>query len=261
MIFINDFSRGFELDLYSVCEGSPYGARIISYHTAYHGKKYDFLDFWICRNESKSAVCAFCRYYSTLIVCGSADDKQEIEDFIKMLSPSSILCDSDLNLNLDLSFTEGETMRCRKISRDCEFDFPLIKLCSDMARLRKVYDLLVNENGNLDALPDFESYFLDISHRIRHGTAEVYAVFDETGRAVSTASVTAMSDGCAVIGCVATASDCRRRGMATKLVHDITQRHLNLGRAVYLHREKKIHLYRKMGFEVVGRWKEFSHMR
>lgn len=270
MILINDFSRKFEFDLYSVCADSPYGARIISYHTAYHGKKYDFLDFWICRNDEGQVLCAFCKYYSSLIVCGKTEGtaKNEIEDFIKMLSPSSVLCDSGFDLNLDLyksgkKFTEGDTMRCKKIQGefDLKFDFQVTKIGSDINRLRRVYDLLVSENCKnraVEALPDFESYFLDISHRIRHNTAEIYAVFDAGGRVVSTAAVVAKSNDSAVIGCVATAFDCRRNGMATRLVYDITKKQLEKGRGVYLHRERKIHLYSKIGFVVIGKWREYN---
>ncbi len=261
MIYINDFSRKFEIDLYSVCEGSPYGSRIISYHTAYHGKKYDFLDFWIQRDKNSNVVCAFCRYYSTVIICGNSYDKSETENFVNMLSPSSILCDSELNLTFDMNLLIGETMACSRLL-DAEYkpQYEISKLYSDMSNLKSVYSILVSENENKGSLPDFESYFLDISHRIRHGVSNVYAVYDYFGNIISTASVLSVSKNTAVIGCVATAAEERKKGLATAVVSYITEKELEKNRTVYLHREKNISIYEKIGFETVGYWNEFSKM-
>lgn len=257
MIFINDFSRKFEIDLEELCQNSPYGARIISYHNAYHGKKYDFLDFWIQRMDNGTAKCAFCKYYSTLIICGELCDKQEAEDFIKMISPYIILCDSTLDLNLNTDFAEGETMMCKSLSEALIPDCPVKKLTSDMANLKKVYKLLIAENEDIKTMPDFEEYFLDISHRIRHGTAEIYAISDRNGELLSTATILAFSKTDSVIGCVATRHDSRNKGLATKIVHHVTQTELSKKRTVWLHREKSINLYDKLGFKTVGKWREY----
>lgn len=258
MIYINDFSRKFEIDLYLVCENSPYGSRIISYHTAYHGKKYNFLDFWIQRDENNKAVCAFCRYYSTLIICGDSHNKAEIEDFVSMLSLSNILCDSKLNLNFDMNLSIGETMACTKLSEgEYSSEYKISKLSSDMSNLKAVYSVLASENNN-SSLPDFESYFLDISHKIRHGVSTVYAIYDSIGNIISTAAVLAVSKTSAVIGCVATVTEERNKGLATAIVRYAAAKELHKNRTVYLHREKYISIYEKIGFETVGYWNEFS---
>lgn len=258
MIIINDFSRGFELDLVRLCNKSPYGARIISYHTAYHGRKYDFLDFWIQYSDSKKAVCAFCRYYSTLIICGFAGDFSETEDFIKMLSPSNILCDSRLDIDLNMPFEQGETMICKRVNDIQLCTDTIVRINSDMSKLRKVYSLLCEAEGSAAPLPDFEEYFLDISHRIRHGVSEVYAIFDKEKNIVSTASLIAKSSTSSVIGCVATNVKSRGRGLASSMVHRITQKELAESRDVYLHRKRIIPIYEKIGFETVGNWKEYQ---
>ncbi len=259
MICINDFSRKFEMDLYSLCERSPYGARIISYHAAYHGKKYNFLDFWIQRDKNNKAVCAFCKYYSTVIICGQPSEKSEAEDFIRMLSPVNILCDDSLKLDLGMKVEKGETMECTELSEmSSGANIKIIRLSSDMENLKSVYLLICEESGNKTSMPDFESYFLDISHKMRHGFSEVYAVCDEEGNIVSTAAVLAVSQFSCVIGCVATSPKFRKRGYATALVRYITEKKLKTGRIVYLHREKYISIYEKTGFKTVGLWNELT---
>lgn len=264
MIYMNDFSRKFEIDLYNLCENSPYGARIISYHTAYHGKKYDFLDFWLQRDDSNKAVCAFCKYYSTLIICGNTCNVKEIEEFIGMIFPSNIICDSKLKLNCDYIKLTGETMLCSAII-DCEcitnIEYMITKIGSNMYSLKNVYNIIFSENGENAMIPDFENYFLDISHRIRHGVAKVYALTNSGGQIVSTATVLAVSNKTAVIGCVATDFENRNKGYATALVKYVTEKELLNNRTVYLHREKHIALYEKIGFNTVGYWTEYRILK
>lgn len=254
-----DFSRGFEIDLNRICSNSPYGARIASYLSAYHGKKYDFLDFWLQRDEQNRAVCAFCRYYQTLIICGSPSSIEEAEDFIAVLSPSSVLCSSDFTARINLHFTQGETMRCRPLPYLKEGEKRGISVIrSDMAAIREFYNLLVSANKSTDALPKFESFFLDLSHRVRHGTSEIYGIRNEKGELVSAAAVIAKSSDTAVIGCVATDKEYRRQGLAYKLVEFVTKKMQSEEKAVYLHREKKIEIYEKIGYKTVGYWREYS---
>ena len=257
MISANDFSRSFEFTLYGLCSHSPYGARIVSYHNAYHGRKYDFLDFWIQRDSDGKPHCALCRYYSTLIICGKSCDKSELRAFIGVLPLSDIMCDYEHSPELSERFSVGETMVCRR-TLPCNTDYCGIKkLPSDMSGLRKIYELLCRADGSL-LLDDFEPYFLDMSHKIRHLAAEVYAVYDDNNNPVSTASVLAVSDTSAVIGCVATDLESRNKGYATAIVRYITDIQISMGREVFLHREKKITLYDKIGYTVCGTWQEYT---
>lgn len=251
MIFINDFSRKFEIDLYRLCECSPYGARIISYHMAYHGQKYNFLDFWIQRDENGTPTCAFCRYYSTLIICGTASDIPEIESFVSMIMPTDILCEKNLSIKNCSAAPAGEVMICTQLNSVQPFkenDFSIKKVSSDMRSLRKIYNILHNQADFAELLPDFEEYFLDISHRIRHGTSKIYAITDLFENYISTAAIIAISEKSAVIGSVATLADFRNKGFATALVHYATAEELKNGRTVYLHRKNNITIYEKLGF-------------
>lgn len=256
MICANDFGRKFELRLGEICSHSPSGARIMSYFNAYHGIKYDFLDFWIQKSDSGTAPCALCRYYSTLMICGEPCDKAELEDFVCMLSPSVILCDAEYDFSDSYERTCGEIMTCKKLIAPSEPYQSIHRSLSDMAYLKKIYSLLCRTDDRI-APNCFEDYFLDLSHKIRHASAEVYSIY-EGSEPISTAAVTSLSGSAAVIGCVATDHEYRNKGLASSLVYYITDRHMKKGREVFLQREKKIGLYEKLGFEVCGTWYEYK---
>lgn len=259
MIFANDSSCNFEFTLKSLCKGSPYGARIFSYYTAYYGKKYDFLDFWVQKDINGRGICALCRYYSTLIICGKTENIKEIIDFIKMLQPAEILCDESFNLFPFKLCSQGETMKFFNNAVQYFDCFDIVKISSDMKKLREIYSLLNADCNSKNALPDFESYFLDISHRIRHGVSDLYAVLNDCGQIVATAAIVAKTDDCAVIGCVATHPEYRRKGIAANIVGKITDNMLKNGKAVFLHREREIKLYEILGYKTIGKWRVYGN--
>ena len=255
MIYINDFSRKFELSLNPICSHSPNGTRIISYHNAYHGIKYNFLDFWLQKNSDGKPTCAICRYYSTLILCGECCDETELKDFVSMLSPEMIMSDSEYSFSQNYACVSGEIMVCKKTLPLAVENHKIHRSLSDMSYLRKVYDLLCRTYDGIS--PDsFEDYFIDMSHKIRHASAEIYSIYEEN-KPISTAAVTALSDTSAVIGCVATDYESRNKGCASALVQYITEKHLRHGREVYLQRERHIDLYEKIGYVVSGTWYEY----
>ena len=131
-------------------------------------------------------------------------------------------------------------------------NYDIVRIESNLRELRNVYDLLVLSSSEEECMPDFESYYLDISQKLRHGNAEVYAVKDAYGRIISTAALEAITEDTAVIGGVATSFPYRKNGYASALVRHITQKEISSGRSVYLYRDKKIPIYEKIGFETVG---------
>ncbi len=257
MIVGNDFSGKFERDLARVCARSPYGARIFSYFQEYHGKNHSFLNFWLQRDDDGIAVCAFCRYYSTMTICAAHIIIDEVQEFLRMLSPEVVFCDGNLGLDIYSAYKAGEVMRCTKLLPNKRAaDVSVRKLNSDMRTLKGVYTLLARDNSSGRVVPEFGEYYLNVSHCIRYGAADVYAVYGEDGEVISTAAVTAKSADSAVIGGVATDERYRRQGLASAVVTAATEDILSAGRAAYLYREKRIRLYESIGYRVCGEWRE-----
>lgn len=256
MIIINDFSDLFLSELKRVCVDSPFGARIDALYDAYNKQRYSFIEFWLEKQNEKTTA-AFCRYYDAVIFCGEGSD--EASDFIKLLSPCSVLYDKDSLLNITrMKRSEGETMqyfpeKCI-YSPTLDDKYILYRSGGDMKPLKDVYNLLQSSFPN-EQIGSFDDFFVDISHRVRHNSAEVYAIY-YNNTLVSTLTVTAKTDTVAVIGSIATFDEYRCKGIAGALLSNISEQHFKEGRKVFLHRKEKILLYERCGFEVVGKWIE-----
>ena len=256
MVFLNNGSSEFSEKLRRICKRSPFGAKVQSYFDAYTGS-YPFLDFWLCEGGGVSS--AICRYYSAVCLCGRVS--AEAVDFITMLSPSSVLCTGEDRFELPgMKQSEGETLQFKNAPES----LPLLngglaveRLEGDMLHLKKVFALLCSSYREGTSLGDFEPYFIDNSHMIRHGASEAYAL-SRGGDLVSTLSVTSLTEDSAVIGSVATRPDERGKGYAFTLVSRVTSGLAARGKAVFLHRKDMIPVYERAGFVPCGTWAEYT---
>ncbi len=115
------------------------------------------------------------------------------------------------------------------------------------------------------ALPPFSPWYVDVSHRVRHGLCRL-AGFREGGAAVSTAMTVAECaaapcepapcGGAALIGAVATLPAGRGKGYASSAVLSLARCLLAEGKRVFLS-PKNAHahaLYARIGFADAGEW-------
>lgn len=118
---------------------------------------------------------------------------------------------------------------------------------------RQMYPLLTLVFGN--TMPPFESWYVDVSHRVRHGICKTAGI-ERDGALVSTAMTVAESAEAAIIGAVATAPNYRKQGMASRCLQ-------GLAAAIYAENAQKTimispknsgaeKLYADMGFAVCG---------
>ena len=259
MIYTDDNTEQFDIELNRLCRADPYGTRIIALRSSYSGKKYNFLDFWIQRDENNGAYAAFCLYSGTMIICGEPYDVTEVREFVQMISPAKIQCRSVAELlpqNIGMQKKSGEIMVFVGTDVYDNGMYKVEQVSSDMSALRKIYDLLVKV-FNIKNI-DFESFFLSMSHGIRHYTSEIYAILNEYNEPVSTAFVTYKTDYAMIISCVATKKKYRKRGMAEAVLRVILQKYGTGDKKIYLQREDPIKLYDSLGFVKCGEWAEYS---
>lgn len=134
---------------------------------------------------------------------------------------------------------------------DTVSEMPSNNIC--MLTPREVYPILSNCFKN--DLPPFSPWYVDVSHRIRHGFCRIKGIW-ESGKPVACVMTTAECDGAAIIGAVATLPESRGRGYASGLVSSLTSElHLE-GRSVYLlpKNEAAHKLYSAIGFYDCGKW-------
>ncbi len=102
-------------------------------------------------------------------------------------------------------------------------------------------------------LPPFESWYLDVSYRTRHGLCR-HTVITDNGQIVASAMTTAEWNGGALLGGVATHPDFRRRGFAGCLVASLTACLQEMGKTVWIcpYNRPAQRLYESLGFRQAG---------
>lgn len=112
-----------------------------------------------------------------------------------------------------------------------ERDLPPDDRVQPPASPRSVYPLLAQcfEDG----LSAFDSWYVDVSHRLRHGCCHMVVLSDAQGPA-ATAMTVAECHGAALLGAVATRPDCRSRGYASACVSTLAHTMLAKGKAVWI---------------------------
>lgn len=119
--------------------------------------------------------------------------------------------------------------------------------------LNEVYRLLALVFGQ--TLPPWEDWYVDVSHRLRHGCCRIAGVMEEDGLA-AVAMTTAECGRAALIGGVATHPDYRRRGYARRCVMSVAAALQKEGKDVWLSpkNETARQLYSRWGFIEAGEW-------
>lgn len=116
---------------------------------------------------------------------------------------------------------------------------------------KEVYPLLKSVFG--DAIPAFDEWYADVSHRTRHAGCRTVGVVQGDG-CVSSAMTVAECTGGALIGAVATAPQARRQGLAARLVGGLANALMSEHKHVFIcpKHEAARRLYERIGFEVCG---------
>lgn len=119
--------------------------------------------------------------------------------------------------------------------------------------LPDIYGLLCEAFAG--ALPSWEDWYVDVSHRLRHGCCRIAGVLEENEWA-AVAMTTAECGPAAVIGGVATRPASRGRGYARRCVMSVAEALQKDGKAVWLSPKNEMAhtLYTRWGFEDAGEW-------
>lgn len=114
-------------------------------------------------------------------------------------------------------------------------------------KLEDLYSLL---QSGFTALPPFDSWYVDVSHRVRHNTCHL-AVVVRDGVPVSMAMTVAETQQAAVIGAVVTAPSYRRQGLASRCITNLLAQ-LADKRTVWIAPVDTIaeQLYARLGFTI-----------
>ena len=226
--------------------GTPFGCKIISTANAY-GLNCKPVMFW-AQDFCKAAMA---KVDGSLIIEDNGAQTEELASFINMINPQNISCLKSTALKLGFpSGSAGEIMAFQNGKVLTQKYKAVIN-----PGIREIYGLLSACRTKSFVPPEFEPFYLDMSHRTRHKAA-LSAGIKRSGRLVSCAVCTAVSKKAAVISAVSCLPEFRRKGFASFAVSSLISL-LNRD-IVYIFRAdgENENFYRSIGFKPYGFWSE-----
>lgn len=208
---------------------SWYGKKIRAYLNAY-GTKYDF-----CRLFGSEKGGYILVYNGTMTVDGNFD-KDELNSFINMLVPVTIEVPRYITLQLENKYKKIRKTLFKAVSGENNIDLNYVK---ENTLLDKIFPILKEGFG----ITEYEAWYADISHRIRHGVSDIYLYKSTTVTKVFDI------DGFVFLSHIATAKSGRGQGTAGNFLHWLCGEFEKQGKSVYLYaRDERRTFYEQLGF-------------
>lgn len=110
-------------------------------------------------------------------------------------------------------------------------------------------------SGMFERFPPFEAWYVDVSHRVRHGCCHI-AVTEQDGEIISSAMSVAETSDIVLIGGVATSPSHRGKGLASKCIADLMAMLPQSTVLINPINDYAARLYKKIGFSSHGTWAE-----
>ncbi len=222
-----------------------FSVKILSLLKAY-GTKYPFVRFYAQKNDegTVTAILSVLDGDITLSFALSLADTDELREFISVIGFNTLLCNGLFKFNA--KFESGVIMES---SKKAEF------MCNytEVDEYPYLFDLynFVDYDGI-----DFESWYVDINHRIRHNCAKAVTL-NINDEIISSAILSSIYNNDAVITAVQTKPEFRNSGYGSALVSAMC---CDVKGTVYLMREenKNENFYKRLGFINTGHWRIYK---
>ena len=174
----------------------------------------------------------------------SFTEKADIEELVRFFCVTgytSITCSDEFTFGA--RYDEGIVMYC-----DSKMDFSLKGVTID--EYPKLMDLFNFVDYNSQ---DFKSWYVDISHRVRHGTAKAYTlcIGDDI---IASGILSAIIENNAILTAVRCETEFRGMGYGSALVCAICN---DVNGRVHIMRDEGMNerFYKRLGFKDNGRWR------
>lgn len=217
--------------------------RIMSLMKAY-GFSYDFSSYYKQVNEDNKVTALISKLDGDFtLCCFEGADREELCEFFSVMGYSSVL--SDDSFKMPSPFCEGIIMKSNKKT---EITIPYTVI-DRYPKLMELFNFIDYEST------DFEAWYVDVSHRIRHGCAMAYTL-NVNGEIISSAIFSAIYRDNAVLSSVQTAPAFRRMGYGSALISEMSA---DIKGNIFLMREKTLNeeFYKKLGFINIGKWRTY----
>lgn len=226
--------------LFELCKNSAFGCKLAAIARAY-GFGRNFVRFWT------DASAAYCLLDGQLTVAGTPEDADEAAEFIATLGPGALLCPETVARSLGFNGTGGPVLE--KLLPDGK----AVSL-GEPPKLGDISGLLL-EAGMLNGPGAAEAFYLDLSHRLRHGVALAAGEY-RNERLAGCGIISAMVGDEALLSALAVDERWWRQGIGSRLLHRLEA--AIPGRKLWLLREEghNQEFYQSLGFLEADRWRQ-----
>lgn len=216
------------------CGSSPFGCQIWSKAQAY-GFHQPFAQFWT------DGQAAYGKTDGSVCIAGEITDADEARAFLNAIGVNEIVCSAENAERLGLTITESGVVLQKVLQKEA---VPNPEEISP----REIYIVLKANN----MAGEFEPFYLDLSHRMRHGTVRCAGVAED-GKTVAVAAAV-LGESASLISAVAVLPEFHRKGFGREVVRK-TERLLP-GGTVYILREisKNEAFYDALDYKPCGAW-------
>ncbi len=228
----------------------PFACKIQGLAEAY-GMNLPFARFWV-QESGEEPCCALSLLDGAMVMdAGENADFRELAGFIRAAGCRTLLCAERIAHRM--SAKADRTGAILHFSGTAPF--PDLKGAEPDPSLREMSGLLC-ECGELEQA-QAESFYLDLSHRVRHGAA-LTAGIREKERLAACASALSVTEKTAVLSAVAVHPDFRRRGLGTRAVGSLISRLPGRDVFVFCAGPQAERFYASLSFSPWGRWAELD---
>lgn len=227
--------------LLKLCEKNAFGCKIAAIALAYGFDK-KFACFWI----SKETSAVYCMADEIMIISGTIQNAAETRAFLSAVGAKQVICAVRNAELLKLTPLQlGDVLKKAILSRASE----KIGIKTREVNIRDIYFLL-EEVGMAD---DFEAFYLDLSHKLRHGIAHVETQY-RGKELIGCCVVSALTETAAIISALAVKETFRHQGIGTLLLEKAETK--LQGKTAYIFTDKNENkaFYRALGYGRADGW-------
>lgn len=221
----------------------PFAIRIKSLYGAY-GADCGFIFFYILEQEAKTKA-VLCRMGSKVTASAIDEfDTDELYEFCRFFGCELETAKKQDNIYRDINRNEHGIIICFDGTRKSEI--------GNEISIREAYDLLTDADSPAIDMPPFDDFYVDMSHRIRHGRGKIYGKRNGN-TALAAAVISDITDEASVLSGITVKKEYRGHGLGQSLMLYTLSQENAANRKVYLLcKEDTLGFYEKCGGKICG---------
>lgn len=222
----------------------PLNPRILGQLKAY-GTGYDFALFWrqVVDGEETAIISSLDQSFT--LCADDCADREELAEFLGVVAGGEIMCTEDCAAGMGLRRVDSFTI----YRLESMIESVVLPVKIDFSPpLDAVYRTLKSREGADIVLPGFESWYADMSHKIRHRSARAVTVLD--GEIAAVAVTSYETDRAAIISGVAVLPEAEGRGFGRAAVRALCGE-LPCAEIYAFAHENAGGFYEKLGFKAI----------